>query len=161
MQPQLRESGDWQEAYHLSTFNPYFLIPSLCIWSFEWTRYVLPPASGFCHCAYHTCSAGFKMCWFTGNWRSVGRSGIRCVCVCVCMCVWECVSVCPCVPAAFVFLSQFSIPALRGECFLWVPLLFFNIYLTFCLSSDYWNDCKLVWNNRLLQSFVSEKYDDE
>lgn len=68
-----------------------------------------------------------------------------------------CECMCPCVLAAFVFLSQFYIPALRGECFLWVPLLFLNIYLTFCLSSDYWNDCKLVWNNRLLQSFVSEK----
>ena len=149
---------------HLSPLTLISLIPLLCIWSSEQTKYESPqlikdPVSGFCHCAYHTCSAGYKMCWFTGNWRSVGGSGIRLVSmnVCVCACACVCVCVCPCVPAAFVFLSQFSIPALRGECFLWVPLLFFNIYLTFCLSSDYWNDCKLVWNNRLLQSFVSEK----
>lgn len=84
-----------------------------------------------------------------GLWENAGSD----------LCVWVnvCASARPCVLAAFVFLSQFYIPALRGECFLWVPLLFFNIYLTFCLSSDYWNDCKLVWNNRLLQSFVSEK----
>lgn len=98
----------------------------------------------------------FYMCRFTGSW-TLTECGIS-----VCICVHVCVCVCPCVPPAFVFLSQFYIPALRGECFLWVPLLFFNIYLTFCLSSDYWNDCKLVWNNRLLQSFVSgKKYDDD
>ena len=92
-----------------------------------------------------------------GLWEDLGSDLWVWMCVCVRVRVYVCVCVCPCVPAAFVFLSQFSIPALRGECFLWVPLLFFNIYLTFCLSSDYWNDCKLVWNNRLLQSFVSEK----
>lgn len=32
-----------------------------------------------------------------------------------CVCVWMCECVCPCVLAAFVFLSQFYIPALRGE----------------------------------------------
>lgn len=37
--------------------------------------------------------------------------------------------ICVCVRArvrARVFISQFSIPALRGECFLWVPLLFWT-----------------------------------
>lgn len=49
-----------------------------------------------------------------GLWEDLGSD----VCVCLYVCVRVCECVCPCVPAAFVFLSQFSIPALRGECFL-------------------------------------------
>lgn len=69
------------------------------------------PVSGFCNCAHIIPIQLVLNCVGSqGNWRSVGGSGIRLVRVRVC--------VCPCVPAAFVFLSQFSIPALRGECFL-------------------------------------------
>lgn len=86
----------------------------------------------------------YPLSWF---WKSVGSQGI-CGLLCVCLC--------PCVPAAFVFLSVFY-SCTERRVFPLSPPPLFNIYLTFCLSSDYWNDCKLVWNNRLLQSFVSEK----
>ena len=101
---------------HLSPLTLISLIPLLCIWSSEQTKYESPqlikdPVSGFCHCAYHTCSAGYKMCWFTGNWRSVGGSGIRLVsmnvCACACVCVCVCVPVCRqplCFSLSFLFL---------------------------------------------------------
>ncbi len=53
-----------------------------------------------------------------GLWKDLGSDLCMFVCVCVYLCVCVRACVCPCVPAAFVFLSQFSIPALRGECFL-------------------------------------------
>lgn len=127
-------------------FNVKSLRPQFLYYAYlrsEWTNSVLLL---LIFCFSHTCSAVFTC---VGSQGAGCRQNVGSVCVCLC--------VCPCVPPAFVFLSQFYIPALRGECFLWDPLLFFNIYLTFCLSSDYWNDCKLVWNNRLLQSFVSGK----
>lgn len=117
-----------------STLLPEFLVVHV---GFRWTCRVFP----FDWDCAASQGAG-------GLWADLGSD--------VCVCVRVCVPVCR-QPLCFLL---FSIPALRGECFLRVPLLFLNIYLTFCLSSDYWNDCKLVWNNRLLQSFVSEKYDE-
>lgn len=55
-------------------------------------------------------------------WKSVGSQGtgglwenVGLVCVRARECGNVCASVCPCVLAAFVFLSQFYIPALRGR----------------------------------------------
>lgn len=152
-----KQTKNRKQYFHFLSLPPF---PLLCVWSSVWTDSCVGSILWSNHTdGFQPLRSSHLIGWF-GNvlvHRELEVCGRTWDQTCMCACVRVSVSVCPCVLAAFVFLSQFYIPALRGECFLWVPLLFFNIYLTFCLSSDYWNDCKLVWNNRLLQSFVSEK----
>lgn len=73
------DSDDRYEIYHFSIPTPASERNGYVLVQWSWIQCL-----DFCHCAYHTCSTSFKMCWFTGNQRSDGWFGVRLVCVPVC-----------------------------------------------------------------------------
>lgn len=91
----------------------------------------------------HVSSTSFFVLYFVSSFEMAPFAACEMIvrggaCVCVC--------VCPRTYAAFVF-PQLCIPALRGRRPLQIPLLFSNIYLTFCLSSNL-----LKWLYNLLET---------
>lgn len=87
-------------------------------WSSEWVSFVLPSLSrilflGFISfCIYYI----VFIVYYFGKYLVHRETEVI-----ICVCVFVCLHMSQCVPAAFVFPSQFSIPALRGECFLLSP----------------------------------------
>lgn len=144
-----------ERRYHFLTFTPYYLFFYYAYWVLKglsvcYSFWLKSQCLDFAIMLVLPVQMGFKCVGSQragGLWGNVGSD---CVCACVLVC-WQPL----CFSLSCIFLHWGESASSES------PLLFFNIYLTFCLSSDYWNDCKLVWNNRLLQSFVFEKYDDE
>lgn len=87
-----------------------------------WTEMYLEALKTKLSCKFHQ-----FFCTVSSAWNGPICGQFTGVCVCVCVSVYVC-SIC--------VLSQFCIPAQRGGRPLQIPLLFSNIYLTFCLSSN-------------------------